>query len=194
MAEQLTEAEGAEFTQLVQAGDQGHLDDEQVRRLHDLAMRHALANPHDDSALGWWEIVRGLYLERFPPDQPVIVPDPPLVVIPPPPTLSPSPVAASPPPPVATAQVPALFAQPPPPQTAAAAGSCPVCNSVGSLATRQKELTTKRRPKFGVFYVLLSLTLIGFPIAIILWLIMPRKTEVVGVDRWMECSSCKSRI
>jgi hypothetical protein len=79
---------------------------------------------------------------------------------------------------------------PPPPQPT----PCPVCGTRGSLVPQQRTLTTKVRRKFGLGYVLLSLTLIGFPIAIILWLVMPRKTQVIGVDRWLLCRACGARV
>ena len=72
------------------------------------------------------------------------------------------------------------------------AGACSVCGVKGQLRARQEELTQKVRPKFGVFYVLLSLTIIGFPIAIIIWLMDPRRKITISVDRWMECGACRS--
>ncbi len=66
MSAQLTPAEGAEYTWLVQMGERGHLGDDEVRRLHQLATTHALANPSDADALGWCDIVDDLFAERFP--------------------------------------------------------------------------------------------------------------------------------
>ena len=56
----------------------------------------------------------------------------------------------------------------------------------------QHNLTTKKRPKFGIFWVLVTIFTAG--LGIILWLIWLRHNEVVGVDRYLECTSCKARV
>ena len=70
--------------------------------------------------------------------------------------------------------------------------SCPVCGAAGSLHSRQKELTEKRRVKFGVFWVLFSLLTGG--LGFLLWLVMPRSKQVISVDRYMECGACRARV
>jgi hypothetical protein len=71
-------------------------------------------------------------------------------------------------------------------------GSCPVCGAVGTLQSRQQELTVKQRPKFGVFWVLL--TICTCSLAFFAWLVMPRKNVVVNVDRYLQCNACKARV
>jgi hypothetical protein len=56
----------------------------------------------------------------------------------------------------------------------------------------QNEITTKKRPKFGIFWILVTIFTGG--IGFLVWLIWPRHKEVVGVDRYLECSSCKARV
>ena len=58
------------------------------------------------------------------------------------------------------------------------------------LKSVENEIKEKRRPKFGIFFVLLSL---AFGLGLILWLIAPRKNVVVSVDRYVECKKCKVR-
>lgn len=70
--------------------------------------------------------------------------------------------------------------------------SCPICGGVGTLRAKSVELTEKKRVKFGIFWVLI--TLVSFGLGLVLYLIMPRKTVVTGVDRFMECASCQSRV
>lgn len=70
--------------------------------------------------------------------------------------------------------------------------SCPICGGVGTLSAKSVELTEKRRVKFGIFWVLL--TLISLGLGLLLYLVMPRKNVVTGVDRFKECSACKSRV
>jgi cell division septal protein FtsQ len=71
-------------------------------------------------------------------------------------------------------------------------GTCPVCGRQGTLRSQEKAITTKKRPKFGVFWVLFTIFTAG--IGFLLWLIWPRHEEVVSVDRYLQCSACKSRI
>jgi len=70
--------------------------------------------------------------------------------------------------------------------------ACPVCGLVGTLRSRENKITIKKRPKFGVFWVLATIVTGG--IALILWLIWPRSKQVVSVDRYLECGNCRSRI
>jgi len=90
------------------------------------------------------------------------------------------------------------MAAPPAPMVASAAQapgrgqSCPVCGAAGSLVARSHEITEKKRIKFGIFWVLISLFSLG--LGFILWLIMPRTKQVIGVDRYMQCGACKARV
>lgn len=70
--------------------------------------------------------------------------------------------------------------------------ACPICGGAGTLRAKSVELTEKRRVKFGIFWVLI--TLVSFGLGLVLYLIMPRKSVVTGVDRFMECGSCGSRV
>ena len=56
----------------------------------------------------------------------------------------------------------------------------------------QNDITTKKRPKFGVFWVLFADSTGG--LGIILWLIWPRHNEVIGVDRYLHCTACNARV
>ena len=56
----------------------------------------------------------------------------------------------------------------------------------------QNEITTKKRPKFGVFWILVTIVTGG--LGLILWLIWPRHKEVIGVDRYLQCTSCNARV
>jgi len=67
-----------------------------------------------------------------------------------------------------------------------------VCGRVGTLKSQQNEITAKKRPKFGIFWIVVTIFTGG--LGIILWLIWPRHKVVVSVDRYLQCSSCKSRI
>ncbi len=69
---------------------------------------------------------------------------------------------------------------------------CPYCGAHGTLRSQQKQLTTKKRVKFGVMWVVLTVCTGG--IAFLIWLMMPRRNEVIGVDRWTECTACKSTL
>ena len=75
-----------------------------------------------------------------------------------------------------------------PPPTGAA---CPVCGQ-HTLVAHQENLTAKRRPKFGVFWVLFTIFTGG--LALIAYLIWPRHRVVVGVDRYLGCTSCGARV
>lgn len=67
-----------------------------------------------------------------------------------------------------------------------------MCGQVGTLRSRENALTTKKRPKFGVFWVLATILTGG--IGFIVWLIWPRSKQVTSVDRYLECSNCRSRM
>lgn len=75
----------------------------------------------------------------------------------------------------------------PTPQSAA---SCVICGS-HTLSPKVEQLTRKRRVKFGAIWLLVTLLSVG--IGLIAYLIWPRTTEVVGVDRYLECSTCGAR-
>ncbi len=87
--------------------------------------------------------------------------------------------------------MPAAPATPPPPQ-AAITPACSICGAQGTLVTKQEPITTKKRPKFGVFWILVSLISLG--LGLILYLIWPRHKETIGVDRWTECRQCGARV
>ena len=78
---------------------------------------------------------------------------------------------------------------PSPPQPVANVPACPYCGQTGTLIPKTREITEKRRPKFGVFWVLISLISVG--IGFVLWLVMPRRKQVVSVDRYDYCTACK---
>jgi DNA-directed RNA polymerase subunit RPC12/RpoP len=73
--------------------------------------------------------------------------------------------------------------QPPP-------GRCLYCGAQ-TLAPKEQGLTRKRRSKFGVGWLLLTILTGG--LGLILYLIWPRHNELVSVDRWIECTSCGGR-
>jgi hypothetical protein len=73
---------------------------------------------------------------------------------------------------------------------AASAAACKFCGA-NTLRPKSKEITQKKRVKFGIFWILVSCISLGF--GLILWLILPRKNVVVSVDRWVECSNCGAR-
>ncbi len=80
----------------------------------------------------------------------------------------------------------AAVAAPPEPQGAA----CRICGA-HELKPKENEITEKRRVKFGIFWILISIVSLGF--GVLLWLMMPRKNVVVSVDRYMQCQECKAR-
>jgi len=65
-----------------------------------------------------------------------------------------------------------------------------VCGRHGTLWSRQNELTTKKRPKFGIIWIVVTIVTGG--LGLILRLIWPRHKEVISVDRYLECSACSS--
>jgi hypothetical protein len=60
------------------------------------------------------------------------------------------------------------------------------------MRSAQNQITTKKRPKFGIFWILVTIFTGG--LGIILWLIWPRRDEVVSVDRYLQCTSCNARV
>jgi hypothetical protein len=75
-------------------------------------------------------------------------------------------------------------------KTSDVGAACRVCGA-HDLVAREEELTEKQRVKFGIFW--LFITIITAGIGFLIWLIMPRKNVVVGVDRYLECKSCGAR-
>jgi hypothetical protein len=43
-----------------------------------------------------------------------------------------------------------------------------------------------------VFWILVTIVTGG--LGLILWLIWPRHKEVIGVDRYLQCTSCNARV
>lgn len=74
----------------------------------------------------------------------------------------------------------------PPPQ----GRTCVQCGQP-SLVPRQDNVTRKRRSKFGVGWLIFTVLTGG--LALILYLIWPRHSEVVAVDRYLQCTSCGAR-
>lgn len=60
-----------------------------------------------------------------------------------------------------------------------------------TLVAGEAKLTEKKRVKFGLFWVLVTICTGG--IALLVWLVMPRRNVVVGVDRFLQCSTCGAR-
>lgn len=86
--------------------------------------------------------------------------------------------------------VPAVVMPAPPnPQTLGQA--CAVCGE-HSMVSRQEQLTEKKRVKFGVVWILATILTGG--LGLVLWLVWPRSKQVIGVDRYLECRSCKARV
>ena len=69
-------------------------------------------------------------------------------------------------------------------------GGCVRCGST-NLVAKAEPITVKRRSKFGVIWILLTIFTGG--LAFILWLIWPRHHETVGVDRYVLCMQCGMR-
>lgn len=67
-----------------------------------------------------------------------------------------------------------------------------MCGKTGTLAAMTTNITRKRRAKFGVFWILLTLFTAG--LGLLLYLIWPRHDEVVSVDRYLQCSACGARV
>jgi hypothetical protein len=68
--------------------------------------------------------------------------------------------------------------------------ACVVCGST-QLRPEEKQLTEKKRPKFGFLWLIGSIFTGG--IVFLLWLIWPRHKVTIGVDRWVTCKSCGAR-
>jgi hypothetical protein len=68
-----------------------------------------------------------------------------------------------------------------------------VCLNCGSpqLKAREHNLTEKKRVKFGLLWVLVSLLSLG--LAVLVWLVLPRRNVVVSVDRYVQCERCGTR-
>ena len=64
--------------------------------------------------------------------------------------------------------------------------TCVACG--GMLQPRTREFTEKRRPKFGLTWILVTIFTGG--IGILIWLVWPRHKVVVGTDRYFQCSKC----
>lgn len=58
----------------------------------------------------------------------------------------------------------------------------------GTLRTVSKNLTTKRREKFGAIHLLLTFFTCG--LWLLVYLAWPRHKETIGVDRYTECDGC----
>ena len=67
---------------------------------------------------------------------------------------------------------------------------CAVCGAY-NLRAIEKPITRKRRSKFGLLWLVATFLTLG--IALVAYLVWPRHNEVVGVDRYLECSSCGAR-
>ena len=78
----------------------------------------------------------------------------------------------------------------PMPATPQSAAACVICGS-HTLTPKSDQLTRKRRVKFGGIWLLVCILSVGF--GLIAYLVWPRTTEVVGVDRYLECSTCGAR-
>ena len=75
--------------------------------------------------------------------------------------------------------------------TAAPRRPCITCGKVGSLQPRTQSITRKRRHKFGFLWLLITLVTCG--VGFLLWLVMPRYKETIGVDRYVVCMACGAR-
>ncbi len=65
------------------------------------------------------------------------------------------------------------------------------CGMHGTLQSKQSELTTKKRSKFGLIWILVCVFSVG--LGLIAYLLWPRHKEVIGVDRYNQCSNCGTR-
>lgn len=77
-------------------------------------------------------------------------------------------------------------------QPQAHGAACPRCGEVGTLRPHERKMTRKRRAKFGLFWLAFTVLTGGF--GFLLYLVWPRHEETIGVDRYMKCHACKSRI
>ena len=72
----------------------------------------------------------------------------------------------------------------PPVQTyapAEVAPPCAYCGARGTVRPKSRQLTQKRRPKFGGTWLLITIFRLGF--GFLFWLAAPRHKVTVGVDR-----------
>lgn len=69
---------------------------------------------------------------------------------------------------------------------------CKVCGAVGTVNARERELTARRRVKFGALWLIVTVCTGG--LGLLLYLVWPRRNVTTGVDRWLECSSCGARV
>jgi hypothetical protein len=75
----------------------------------------------------------------------------------------------------------------PPPSTGRA---CAVCGA-HALVARETPLTRKRRVKFGFLWLVFCIVTGG--LGLIVYLVWPRRTEVLNVDRFLVCTTCNAR-
>lgn len=74
-----------------------------------------------------------------------------------------------------------------------AAAVCPYCGTRGSLRPNVQRITRKRRSKFGVIWLLVVLGT-GILPGLLLYLIWPRRNELVRVDRYTVCGACQTTL
>ena len=67
---------------------------------------------------------------------------------------------------------------------------CPACGQRAPVQHYVRPITRKRRVKFGAIWVFLTLITLGW--AVLGYLMWPRRTETIGVDRWNQCMFCKT--
>ncbi len=72
----------------------------------------------------------------------------------------------------------------------AAKRACVVCGAQ-TLKPEERKLTEKKRVKFGVMWLIVTIFTGG--LGLIVWLIWPRRKVVVNVDRYVKCTSCGAR-
>jgi DNA-directed RNA polymerase subunit RPC12/RpoP len=68
--------------------------------------------------------------------------------------------------------------------------ACAQCGA-HTLVPHEEEITEKKRVKFGVFWVIVTILTAG--VGFLVWLVWPRKNVVVGIDRYLECETCGAR-
>ena len=67
---------------------------------------------------------------------------------------------------------------------------CAVCGQPALLPV-EHAITAKKRVKFGFLMVLLSILTLGG--AVLIWLVLPRRTVAIGIDRYLQCDACGAR-
>ena len=70
--------------------------------------------------------------------------------------------------------------------------TCGYCLTTVPNVITTRELTVKRRSKFGVLW--LTATILTGGLALIAYLVWPRHREVVGVATERHCANCKRRV